>query len=98
MADEQQPETPSIPEEIIEDNVFIVIQEQVLLDMIRQISTGADADFVYAEFWANNQVQQVIPHCDCDGCGCCDCDEEPDECECECSCEVGDESDEDGDE
>lgn len=90
MSDET-PETVEVPVEYLEE-VYVVCQEQVILDLLRRVDSGADPDLAYAEAWANNSFLKVLDiSCECT----CDCEEE--ECEHECSCGTS-EIEEDGEE
>lgn len=93
MADEQPEPVEAPAEESVAEDVYIVVSEQIVLDMLREaVKPGSDPDLLYAEFWANASVEQVIQMCDCeDECLCCVCDEDDDDCECECTCEVEEE-------
>lgn len=100
MADEQQEpvEVPELAEEILDEEVYIVVAEKLILDLLREAALpGSDPDMLYAEFWANSQIQQVIEMCDDCACECCDCDEDDDDCECECVCVVAEDEEEDAD-
>ena len=96
MAEESEPTIPAasddpiieVAEEYIEEDAFIIVSEKSLLEMLRQITSGQDADLIYAEFWANNAVEQIFPECTC-----CICDEADEDCECECTCELTEEDD-----
>lgn len=91
MAEEQDPvETPIPAEEVVDEEVWIIVSESTVLEMLRAATKrDADPDLLYAEFWANAAVEQVVQTCDCcSECECCVCEEEDDDCECECVCEV----------
>lgn len=93
MADAEEPTaepSTTAPVEIVHSEVMIAIPEPVLLDMLRQVTQGADPDLVYIEFFANDNLIELIPvSCGCE-CSCADGSE--DDCEC-CTCEDDDDGD-----
>lgn len=96
MADEMPEPVEAPAEEAVDDEVFIVVSEQIVLEMLREAAKpGSDPDLLYAEFWANASVEQVIEMCDCE-CVCCTCEEDDDDCECECTCEYDDGEEDEG--
>jgi hypothetical protein len=68
------------------NEVMVAMPERVLLEMLRQVTVGADPDFVYMEFFANENFYELTPvDCDCE----CTCRDDQDDCDC-CSCEDDD--------
>lgn len=93
MAESEEPaEGVTVPTEVVYKGVLVAMPEKVLLDMLREVTLGADPDLVYIEFFSNDSVFELIPsQCDCE----CNCSEESDDdCEC-CRCEFTDDDDDD---
>lgn len=80
---EQAEEAP----ELIAKYIFISIAESDLLDLLREVSAGADPDVIYMEYFANGSIcemSECVCEDDCDGSDCdcvwcalpdCDCEE-----------------------
>lgn len=92
MAEAEEPaEGVTVPTEVVYNGVLVAMSEKILLDMLRQVTQGADPDLVYIEFFSNDWIFELLPsQCDCE----CDCSDDTEEdCEC-CTCEFDDDEEE----
>ena len=88
MSEAEEPaEGVTVPTEVVLRGILVAMSETVLLDMLRQVTQGADPDLVYIEMFSNDCIFELIPsQCDCE----CECpDESEEDCEC-CTCEFDD--------
>jgi hypothetical protein len=83
---EQEASEEAAPE-LIAKYVFISVAESDLLELLREVSAGADPDVIYMEYFANGSICEMdacecADDCDGENCGCawcalpdCDCEE-----------------------
>lgn len=81
-------DTVELDSECLLDAVWITLEEVSLLEMLRRVEGGEDADMVYAEFFANTAVSSIT----------CDCEEDCEGVDCECDLCFANQDDDDEDE